>query len=79
MKNKANRNQDILTFERYSNLGPSCAAKFLGVSYSNYATWKSGNRALPRYIERHIETLYSMSEEQFRREIQLKIFNINGN
>lgn len=50
-------NPTILGFEKATALGPTYAARLLGVAYPTYAQYRSGRRPLQRYHERHIEAL----------------------
>jgi hypothetical protein len=41
-----------MQLEKHTGLGPTKAAKLLGVAYNTYAQYSSGRRVLPLYIER---------------------------
>ena len=47
----------LLAFEEELALGPTFAARMLGVAYGTYAHYRSGMRELPNYQCLHIETL----------------------
>lgn len=47
----------LIAFEQHVDLGPTYAARLLGVSYSIYAQYRSGRRPLPAYHCNHIQAL----------------------
>lgn len=47
-------NDTLLNFEKQLSLGPTYAARLLGVAYPTYAAYRAGTRELPLYIERSI-------------------------
>lgn len=51
------------SLECHAALGPTYAARLLGVAYPTYAQYRSGRRALPLYHHRHIETLIALDHE----------------
>lgn len=57
MKRKPDINQTLLRLEQRTKLGPTYAAKLLGLAYVTYAQCKSGSRPLQTYHERHVEAL----------------------
>lgn len=57
MKSKPRINKTLLLFEQRTQLGPTYAAKLLGLAYVTYAQCKSGARPLQTYHERHVEAL----------------------
>jgi hypothetical protein len=50
-------NDTLITFETRTALGPTYAARLIGVAYITYAKYRSGARALPRYHAHHIQAL----------------------
>lgn len=50
-------NETLLRFEDTTGLGPTFAARLLGVAYVTYAQYRNGSRPLQLYHERHIEAL----------------------
>lgn len=50
-------NDTLLTFEHHTELGPTFAARLLGVAYPTYAQYRSGRRELQRYHANHIQAL----------------------
>lgn len=57
MKRDSSINQTLLRFEQRTKLGPTYAARLLGLAYVTYAQCKSGARPLQTYHERHVEAL----------------------
>lgn len=57
MKREPSINQTLLRFEQRTKLGPTYAARLLGVAYVTYSQYKSGARPLQTYHERHVEAL----------------------
>lgn len=52
----------LLTLERRIALGPTYAARLMGLAYVTYAQYRSGRRDLQLYHQRHIEALLALSE-----------------
>ena len=50
-------NEILLHFEKATGLGPTFAARLLGVAYPTYAQYRSERRELPNYHHHHIEAL----------------------
>lgn len=50
-------NEILLHFEKATGLGPTFAARLLGVAYPTYAQYRSERRELPKYHHHHIEAL----------------------
>lgn len=50
-------NQTLIEFEQRTGLGPTFAARLLGVAYPTYAHYRSGHRDLPTYHARHVAHL----------------------
>lgn len=60
----------LLDFETRVGLGPTRAAKLLGVKYPTYAQYRSGRRRLPPYHRNHIRALLALSKRALRRQIE---------
>jgi hypothetical protein len=50
-------NKVLVAFEKATGLGPTRAARLLGVAYVTYAQVRSGARPLQKYHARHMECL----------------------
>lgn len=57
-------NPVLLRFEKATKLGPTFAARLLGVAYPTYAQYRSGRRELPLYHQRHIEALMRLPDSE---------------
>lgn len=55
-------NDTLIHFEKTCGIGPTFAARLLGVAYPTYAQYRSGRRSLQQYHERHIEALLMLSK-----------------
>ena len=53
-------NPVLSSLECHTALGPTFAARLLGVAYPTYAQYRSGRRELPLYHHRHIEALIAL-------------------
>lgn len=62
-------NRTLIEFEKTVELGPTFAARLLGVSYSIYAQYRSDRRPLPRYHRNHIQALLLLSKSALARAI----------
>lgn len=51
------KNQVLIGFETHADLGPTFAAKLIGVAYPTYAAYRSGSRDLPDYHRNHVQAL----------------------
>lgn len=63
-------NTQLTSFEAHVRLGPTFAAKLLGVAYPTYAQYRSGRRVLPRYRLNHIQALLLLPEPALRALIE---------
>lgn len=63
-------NTTLVNFERAVNLGPTFAAKLLGVSYSTYAQYRSESRRLPKYHRNHVQCLLLLPQRSLARMIR---------
>lgn len=55
-------NATLLQFEQSTALGPTRAARLLGVAYPTYAQYRSGLRPLQPYHANHIQALLLLSK-----------------
>lgn len=55
-------NPVLLEFENRTDLGPTFAARVLGIPYISYAQYRSGTRAMKLSMERHIEVILLLNE-----------------
>lgn len=60
-------NATLLQLEKATGLGPTYAARLLGVAYPTYAQYRSGRRPLQLYHERHIEALLLLPRATLRK------------
>lgn len=56
-------NQILIDFEFHTGLGPTYAARLLGVAYQTYAQYRSGKRVIPLYIKRHMDLVTALPPE----------------
>lgn len=63
-------NPILLAFEAELALGPTFAARLLGVAYPTYAHYRSGKRELPLYHYRHVETFLALSASERARLVK---------
>lgn len=54
-------NPTLVDFERRTNLGPTFAARVLGLPYVSYAQYRAGMRDLKLVHLRHIEVILLLS------------------
>lgn len=47
----------LLAFEKHYDLGPVAASRVMGVAYVTYAQFRSGERPMKLYHQRHLEAL----------------------
>lgn len=59
---RAEPNPVLLDFETRTQLGPTFAARVLGIPYISYAQYRSGARKMKLSMERHIEVILLLSE-----------------
>lgn len=64
------QNTVLLDFEVRVDLGPTFAARLLGVAYPTYAQYRSGRRVLPDYHRNHIQALLALSPRALRTLIE---------
>lgn len=60
----------LLRLEQRIALGPTYAARMMGLAYVTYAQYRSGRRALQLYHERHIEALLALPAAELTRITQ---------
>lgn len=58
----AEPNPILVDFEQRTGLGPTFAARVLGIPYISYAQYRSGARKMKLSMERHIEVILLLSE-----------------
>lgn len=63
-------NTTLIDFEAHTGLGPTYAARLLGVAYPTYAQYRSGRRVLPQYHQNHIQALRLLPEASLRALIE---------
>lgn len=63
-------NPILLQFEAHVRLGPTYAARLLGIAYPTYAQYRSGRRPLPHYHQNHIQALRLLPEAALRALIE---------
>lgn len=63
-------NSILLNFEKVTNLGPTFAARLLGVAYPTYAQYRSERRPLQKYHARHIEALLQLPKPVLHKLIE---------
>lgn len=69
-------NETLLQFESETGLGPTYAARLLGVAYPTYAQYRSERRELPVYHQHHIEALLMLPQTSLGKLIKE---HANGN
>ena len=52
----------LIEFENRLSLGPTFAARVLGIPYISYAQYRSGARAMKLSMQRHIEVILLLDE-----------------
>lgn len=57
-------NEILLRLERATGLGPTRAARLLGLAYVTYAQIRSGHRPMQTYHARHIEAVLLLSRRE---------------
>jgi hypothetical protein len=62
-------NPILIDFEFHTGLGPTYAARFLGIAYSTYAEYRRNGRKVPKYIQRHIQTVYLLSNDVLNEQL----------
>lgn len=70
MTDPADINPILRELERHAALGPTYAARLMGMAYITYAQCRSGRRPLQLYHERHIESLLALSPEVLKKLIK---------
>lgn len=63
-------NPTLLRLEKAIGLGPTFAARLLGVAYVTYAQYRNGSRPLMLYHERHIEALLLLTPRALQQLIE---------
>lgn len=70
-------NEILLRLERATGLGPTKAARLLGVAYVTYAQYRSQHRSLQKYHARHIEAILLLSRRDLDRLIERYVHDSN--
>ncbi len=65
----ASMNKILIDYEFHTGLGPTYAARLLGVAYTTYAQYRRDARVLPLYVRRHIETIQALPAEILNEQI----------
>ncbi len=63
-------NEVLVNFERATGLGPTYAARLIGVAYVTYAQYRNGSRPLQKYHARHIEALLLLPHRDLMKLIE---------
>lgn len=63
-------NATLIHFEARVKLGPTRAARLLGVAYPTYAQYRSGRRPFPSYHSNHVQALLLLAPEHLHALIQ---------
>lgn len=66
----AEPNPILVDFERRTRLGPTFAARLLGLPYVTYAQYRSRTRELKLCHVRHIEVILLLAPEVLKRLIE---------
>lgn len=66
-------NKTLVAFERMCGVGPTRAARVLGVAYPTYAQYRSGRRELPLYHHLHIAALKLLSKEALNATVKERV------
>lgn len=70
----ASLNPDLIRLEARTGLGPTKAAKLLGVHYTAYAGYRSGRRPWPIYHQYHVKDLINLDDVRLRKTIQERVW-----
>jgi hypothetical protein len=57
------KNKVLIDFESRVDLGPTYAARLIGIAYPTYAAYRSGSRELPDYHRNHVQALLLLAPE----------------
>jgi hypothetical protein len=63
-------NPMLIEFETLTSLGPTYAARLLGMEYITYSQYRSGKRPLKQYHVRHIELVLFLKPKQLAEWIE---------
>lgn len=63
-------NEVLVNFERVTGLGPTYAARLIGIAYVTYAQYRNGSRPLQLYHARHIEALLLLPHRDLSKLIE---------
>lgn len=70
---RAEPNPTLTDFERRINLGPTFAARLLGLPYITYAQYRSGTRDIKLCHVRHIEVILLLTPDVLKRLIEKEV------
>lgn len=59
-------NAHLKRLEHHTGLGPTKAARLMGLAYVTYAQCRCGSRPLKQYHERHVEALLLLSRQHLK-------------
>lgn len=65
-----NINPVILSFEKRTGLGPTFAARLLGIAYPTYAAYRNQSRKLPNYHRCHIRMSGFLDAAQLKKYVE---------
>ena len=63
-------NQELIDFEKHTQLGPTFACELLGMAYSTYAQVRSGARPIQTYTRRHLQVIYMLRKADLEKLIK---------
>jgi hypothetical protein len=66
-------NPTLIDFERQTELGPTFAARLLGLPYISYAQYRSGTREIKPCHIKHIEVILLLDGETRKKLIQKEV------
>lgn len=64
----------LLQFESHTALGPTFAARLLGIPYISYAQYRSSTRPLKKQLVFHMEALMLLDAEVLRKRISEVVY-----
>lgn len=72
---KRNRpNTTLVNFESHTGLGPTFAAKLLGMPYITYAQYRSGTRPIKTQHIYHVEVLLLLDQKVLQKRIKEVVY-----
>lgn len=67
-------NRTLLALELHTGLGPTFAARLLGLPYISYAQYRSGHRELKRTHLYHVEVLMKLEPKALKKRIEEVVY-----